>query len=137
MEKVIVVTDKISGIRANLPEWALSGFDSTFSSYKYSDVPAFVQNGTWFALNGLDVEILKRKNGNFDIRPQKWVGNCEGNIANTRVSQDMLENAYCSLSVDDQIKVFLYNHDKELWNELLEKFKTEENIYNYYIRFNH
>ena len=49
----------------------------------------------------------------------------------------MLDNLYCELSIDDQIKVFIYNHDKTLWSELLEKFKTEENIYNQYIRFNH
>ena len=134
---ILTFEDKMSGIRCNLPEWALSGFQSTFQSFKWSDVPAFVQNGTWFQLNGLDVEILKKGDNSFDMRPMKYVGNAKGEITNTRISQDMLENAYCSLSIDDQIKVFFYNHDKDLWNELLEKFGSEENVYNYYIRFNH
>ena len=80
---ILTFESKISGTRVNIPKDL--GIETTMAWINYNAVPEWVQNDLWFMLKGCDVSILKRENGNFDMKPTKYLGEATGEIKNSRI----------------------------------------------------
>jgi hypothetical protein len=132
---ILTFEDKMSGVRCNLPEDL--DVPHKMEWFNYNECPEWVHNDLWFVVNGLDVSILKREDGHFDMQPSKYIGDAVGKIYDVRVDEKMLAMCNASVGMDDQVKIWLYYNRKDLFDELVEKFGTIERVWNYYIRFNH
>lgn len=137
MEKLIF-EDKMSGIRVNLSKELREEMNEITMGLDYmtpKDVPDFVLYGIWWSFKGMFLEILFEKDStNVKLRKS---GKTEEILVSEYYSKSLFDSLVGMLDNDDQIKVWLYTNRKDIWEQLVDKFGSEKNVFDEYIRFNH
>jgi len=134
----LIFEDKMSGIRVNLSKELREEMNEITMGLDYmtpKDVPDFVLYGIWWSFKGMFLEILFEKDStNVKLRKS---GKTEEILVSEYYSKSLFDSLVGMLDNDDQIKVWLYTNRKDIWEQLVDKFGSEKNVFDEYIRFNH
>lgn len=101
-------------------------------SMLYKDTPNVIRKMYWWTLPNIALEFK----GSEETTVRNILDTKQG-MTNLRIGDDLKMNAYIRLSHDDSITIWVYLNRKDIWAELVEHFRTEENVWKNYIRWRH
>ena len=137
MEKLKFVK-LISGIRVDLSDELWKKIEKDIDRFGYVkpiNVPDFVLYGIWWETKGINIEFLFIKDSD-KVRVRKKFGDKE-ELTTDYYSKSFYEILFGRLSQDDQVKVWLYKNEPELWKQLVDYFGSDKKVFDNYVRFNH
>ncbi len=99
---------------------------------EYKDTPEWMRKHFWWGLTCISIEF---QGWDETVGRHKWHEN--EIVTDLLITKEEKNKAYITLSGDDQHTYWVYINRPDLWAELVEYFKTEENVWKNYIRWFH
>lgn len=131
MEKLLTFQDLMSGTRVLWDEEKVK-IGEMGHSMLYKDTPEVIRKMYWWFIPGISLEFKGWEETTVrNYLDEKQV------LTEVSIRKELKETAYIRLSHDDSITIWVYLNNKDIWNELVEYFGTEENIWKNYIRWRH
>lgn len=131
MEKLLEFHELISGTRIMWDEEKIK-IGEMGHSMLYKDTPEVIRKMYWWTIPGISLEFKgweeTTARNYFDTKQE---------INNLRIGNDLKMSSYIRLSCDDSITIWVYLNRKDIWAELVEYFRSEENVWKNYIRWRH
>ena len=134
MEKLLTFQDLMSGTRVLWNEEKVEIKDMGWVMY-YENAPEVIKKMYWWDLPYSSLMFLEKEEKNH-VKLRNWLSK-EYEMEDCILYDEAKQKASIKISHDDSITIWVYLNNKNIWNELVEYFGSEERVWKTYIRWRH